>query len=402
MTTGMSTADAGLISDRSLSDSGHLRQVLRGLAGAAGLITLAGLFVAPEHVWGGYLMGFSYFTYLALAGPVFLAFLCLSGARWSITLERIPAAMSAALPIAGVLGLVLLLGTHSLYEWSHPAAVEHDVLLQDKAVWLNPTAFSLRLVGVFLVWCFFGRKLAALSRQFAQDPTEALAISRVRWSAAFIAITAITFSIASMDWLMSLEPHWFSTMFSLLQFASLGAAGLAAAILIVLRQERLGKLPHGVRGDQLHDLGKILFSLTLFWVFCWYCQYMLIWYTDIPEETVHYAIRQQGPWWLLVQATVIIKWVVPFLALLPRTLCRSRKVLARVAVCVLIGQALDLYVAVGPPLMGAEPVADLWVLAPIVGALALFFLVADAAVSRAHPVAADHPHLADSLTYKTP
>jgi hypothetical protein len=398
----MSTVDAVLTNRRPHSDSSQLRSVLRTVAIVAGLITLAGLFLEPARVWGGFLMGFTYFTFLALAGPVFLAFLCMSGARWSIGLERIPAAMSAALPVAGGLGLVLLLGTHSLYEWSHPAVVENDIILQDKAIWLNPTAFSLRLVGVFLVWCFFARRLARLSGQFAQQPTEELAIRRIRWSAAFIAVVAITFSIASMDWLMSLEPHWFSTMFPLMQFASVAAAGLAAAILLTLRHERLGTLGREVRDDQLHDLGKILFSMTLFWVFCWYCQYMLIWYTDIPEETVHYAVRQEGPWWLLVQATVIIKWVVPFLALLPRTLCRNRKVLVRVAICVLVGQALDLFVQVGPPLMGPSPLAGIWEIAPIAGALALFFLVADAAVSRAPSVAPDHPYLKDSLTYRTP
>ena len=395
----MSTIDAGLVAKRT---SSHLRQVLRAVAGAAGAVTLAGLFVAPDRVWGGFLMGFTYLSFLALAGPVFLAFLCMSGARWSIALERIPAAMSAALPAAGALGLVLLLGTHSLYEWSHPAVVEHDVILADKAAWLNPVGFSLRLVGVFLVWWLFARKLVALSAAFAQRPTEALAVSRLRWSAALMAVVAVTFSIASIDWLMSLEPHWFSTMFPLLQFSSLAAAGLAAAILLLLRQERLGKLDNLLRDDQLHDLGKILFSLTLFWAFCWYCQYMLIWYTDIPEETVHYAARQQGPWWLLVQATMVIKWVVPFLALLPRTLCRNRTVLARVALCVLVGQALDLFVQVGPPLMGASPTAGLWELAPVAGALALFFLIADGACARAPRVAPHHPHLASSLTYRTP
>ncbi len=397
----MNSVDVGSMShDGERGD--HTRQVLRFVAIVAGLITLAGLFAAPERVWAGFLMGFSYFTLLALAGPVFLAFICLSGARWSISLERIPAAMSTTLPLAGGLGLVLLFGIHSLYEWPHASVLEHDVILQGKEAWLNPTAFALRLVGVFLVWCFFARKLSTLSAQFARRPTEGLAISRVKWSAAFVAVTATTFSIASMDWLMSLEPHWFSTMFALLQFASLGAAGLAAAILILLRQERQGALVHPLRDDHLHDLGKILFSLTLLWVFCWYCQYMLIWYTNIPEETVHYTVRKEGPWWLLVQATVVIKWVVPFLALMPRSLCRNRKVLARVAICVLVGQALDLFVQVGPPLMGPHPVVGAWEVAPMAGALALFFLVAETAVARTPSVAPNHPHLADSLSYTTP
>jgi hypothetical protein len=398
----MTTLDASFFAKSPPTDSSHLRQVLRSVAVVAGFITLAGLFLEPGRVWGGFLMGFTYLTFLALAGPVFLAFLCMAGARWSLVLERIPAAMSTVLPVAAGLGLVLLLGVQGLYEWSHPAAVEHDLILQDKASWLNTTGFSLRLAGVFLLWCLFARRLAALSARFAERPSEQLAISRLRWSAAFVAVMAITFSVASIDWLMSLEPHWFSTIFPLLQFASLACAGLAAATLLMLRHERLGTLGRALRDEHLHDVGKLLFSLTLLWAFCWYCQYMLIWYTDIPEETVHYAARQEGPWWLLVQAAFIVKWVVPFLVLLPRTLCRNRKVLARVAVCVLVGHALDLFVQVGPPLMGSTPVVGIWEVAPVLGALALFFLLADAACSRTRGVAADHPYLGDSLTYRTP
>ncbi|RKY21717.1 MAG: hypothetical protein DRQ55_03425 [Planctomycetota bacterium] len=398
----MNTLDAPLPLRHGQREGLHLRQVLRMIAIACGLITLAGLFLSPDRVWGGFLMGFAYITVLALAGPVFLAFLCMAGARWSIALERILVAMSKALPVAGGLGLILLLGTHSLYEWSHPAAVEHDLILQDKAAWLNPTGFALRLVGVFLVWCLFARRLASLSARYAQDPSEALRRTRVRWSAAFIAVVAITFSIASIDWLMSLEPHWFSTMFPLLQFSGLGAAGLAAAILLTLRHERLGTLDADLRDDHLHDLGKLLFSLTLLWVFCWYCQYMLIWYTDMPEETVYYAARQKGQWWLLVQATIVVKWAVPFLALMPRTLCRNRRVLMRISLLVLAGHALDLFVQVGPPLLGEVPYAGLWEIAPVVGAVALFFLLADAACPNPPRVTAQHPALRDSLSYRTP
>ncbi len=398
----MTTVDVPLLVRPAQREGSQLAQILRAIVLVTGLITLLGLFIEPGRTWGGFLMGFVFITGLALAGPVFLAFLRMSGARWSIQLERIPAAMSTVLPVAGALGLVLLLGLHSLYEWSHAAVVEHDVLLADKAVYLNSAGFSLRLVGAFLLWIVFARRLRVLSALYAQEPNEQLEIRRLRWSAAFIAVVAISFSVASIDWLMSLEPHWFSTMFPLMHFSGLAAAGMAAAILLMLRHERLGTLGRPLREEHLHDAGKILFSLTLLWSFCWYCQYMLIWYTDMPEETVHYASRKEGPWWLLVQATLIVKWAVPFLVLLPRTLCRQRKVLARVAVCVLLGHALELYVQVGPPLMGATPVLGLWEIAPVLGAVALFFLLADAACPRAPAVADDHPHLADSLNYRTP
>jgi len=129
---------------------------------------------------------------------------------------------------------------------------------------------------------------------------------------------------------------------------------------------------------------------------------MLIWYTDIPEETTHYALRKEGPWWLLVQAVLVLKWGVPFCALMARQACRSRKVLARVASVVLVGSALDLYVQVGPPLMGPDPVLGLWEVGPVVGAVALFFLITLRALARRSAVPEQHPYLTDSLTYHTP
>ncbi len=390
-------------SRRAELEASPLRRVLLAVSAVSVLVTLTGFFVAPTRVWGGFLIGFSLVTFLALSGPVFLAFLCMAGARWSLPLERVPAAMASALPLAGALGLLLLAGTHNLYEWSHAAAVEHDPVLLEKAVWLDTTGFAVRLVAVFAVWIAAGRRIVRLSRAWADRPDDALAHRRLRWSAGFIALVAVTFTVASVDWLMSLEPHWFSTMFPLLQFSGMCAAGLAAAVLLLLRHERLGTFGLELRDEHLHDLGKLLFSLTLVWAFCWYCQYMLIWYTNIPEETVHYAARKEGAWWLLVQATLVLQWGVPFVALLARTACRRRRILARVSGSVLAGQVLSLYVQVGPPLMGGAPVLGSWEIAPVAGALAAFFLIADGACLRHRKAPApDHPSLTESLSYHTP
>ncbi len=379
----------------------HLRAGLRLIVALGALVFVTGLFAAPDRVWSGFLMGFCFLTALALAGPVFLAFLTMAGARWSAVLERVPIAMASALPAAAALGLVLLFGTHNLYEWAHPAVVEHDALLQGKAAYLNVTGFALRLIVMFALWILCSRRLVALSTRFAESGSRAVAQSRLRWSAGFIAVVAVTFSVASNDWLMSLEPHWFSTMFPLLHFAGLAAAGLSAAVLLALLAEQRGAL-EPLRDEHLHDLGKLLFAMTLIWAYCWYCQYMLIWYTNIPEETTHYASRRVGAWWLLVQTAMVLKWGVPFVALMARRACRNRRVLARVAVTVLVGHALDLYVQVGPPVTGPEPVVGLWELGPLAGAVALFFLIATAALERSPTVAPTHPHLTESRSYHTP
>jgi len=377
----------------------RLGLALAAAAGAACFVV--GLFVAPERAWGGYLMGLAFFTSLALAGPLFLALLALSGARWAVALQRIPEAMSAALPAAAVLGLGLLLGTHSLYEWSHAGVVRLDELLQHKSSWLNPTGFAVRLVIAFAIWIACSRRLLTLGRRVEAGEPGAIA-SRVRTAALFLALFAVTFSLASFDWLMSLEPHWFSTMFALLQLAGLCCVGVASAVLLALAMERQGALRGILNEEHLHDLGKLLFALTLFWAYCWFCQYMLIWYTDIPEETAPYLLRQEGSWWLLVRVTLLLQWGVPFLALLSRRGCRSRAVLGRVAAVVLVGHALELFVQVGPPLLGGTVAVGAWELGPLAGAVALWFLVVLRALGRTDAVPVHDPHLHDSLSYQTP
>ncbi len=367
--------------------------------GAAGF--LAGLIVAPQQAWGGYLMGFVFFTSLALAGSVFLSVLSMSSARWWVALQRIPEAMSSALPVAALLGIGLLLGVHSLYEWSHESVVRQDELLQHKSVWLNTTGFALRLFLIFSLWIFFAYLLRFFAKKVETNAPNAIP-QRTKVSAIFLAVFALSFSIASFDWLMSLEPHWFSTMFALLQFASLGAIGVAAAILLALILEKQGALAGILNEEHLHDLGRLLFAITLFWAYCWFCQYMLIWYTNIPEETIHYTHRQEGAWWLLAQTALLLKWAIPFFALLSRRCARSRAVLARVAGLVLAGHAVELFVHVAPALPGGDVSFGIWEFLPVLGMLSLFFLIVLQYLSKNSPVPFTHPYLSDSLSYQIP
>jgi hypothetical protein len=369
------------------------------ILGAAGFVL--GLFIEPDRAWTGYLIGFHYFGSLALAGAVFIAFLALSGARWATALRRLPEAMTKSIPLAGLVGVGLLFGLHNLYEWSHADVVSTDALIAHKSPYLNTTGFGIRLIGGFLLWIWLARLMVTRSRRVDADPTRDSRAGDVKLAAVFLAVFAITWSLANFDWLMSLEPHWFSTMFSLYHLAGLACAGLSAVIILAIWLERRGTL-HGVlREEHLHDMGKLLFALTRFWVYLWYCQYMLIWYVDIPEETGYYLARKQGPWWLLVQTTMVLKWGVPFLALMGRKACRNRTLLVRIAGVVLVGHALDLYVQVGPPMMGSTPLIGVWEIAPLVALLALFFRQTIKAFAAAPVVPQNDPRLQDSLSYHT-
>jgi len=342
-----------------------------GIVGA--VVFVLGLFVEPAGVWTGFLIGFCYVTGLAVAGGLFIAVLYLSSARWGTPLRRIPEAMASTLPLIAVLGIVLLFGVGSLYEWSHAKTVEGDEVLQLKSGYLNTTWFAIRLVICFAAWIWVTRKLVGRSRQQDVDGDPMHYKRNVRTSAFFMVVLTITYSIASFDWLMSLEPHWFSTIFALYQLAGAALSGLAVATALAVLLRWQGSLRGFVTDDHFQILGRLLLSLSVFWVYVWYAQFMLIWYAHIPEETVWYAARKQVPWSLLTPTILVLNWLVPFLVLLPKAACRSGQVLLRVAGVILVGHALELFLHVGPPVLGHEPIVGLWAVAPVVGAVSMFF-----------------------------
>jgi hypothetical protein len=369
--------------------------LLRGLAwgaAASGAVFLAGLFLAPERVWAGYLVGFHLLTGLALAGPLFLALLYVSGARWAAALGAVPRAMAAALPAAAAAGLVLLFGVHSLFEWSHAEVVAADPVLQAKRPWLDTPFLAVRTAVCFAVWLWLGRRIVRL----APDAPRAV---RLRRGALFVAAFGVTYSVLSFDWAMSLEPHWFSTVYALLTAAGLVLSGLAAATLLAVVVRRATPDSGTVTDEHLHDLGNLLFGFSLFWAYIGYSQYMLVWYTNMPEETAWYAAREHGVWGTLLRVNLVLNFGVPFVALLWRRARRSARVLLRVAVVLLVGRVVDLFVLLGPPLFGPEPRVGLWELAPVLGALALFAFLVLRALSVRPLVQPADPALPYSLSY---
>ena len=392
----MSTSTASI--SPSLSVPSGTTRALRVVAGLGGLLFLVGLFVAPQEAWTGYLMGFMLYVELALAGAFFLAILTLASARWAAALRRILEAMATALPVGGLLALILLGGVHTLYEWSHSNVVESDVLLLGKSGYLNVGFFVVRLVVFFTLWILLSRRMIRASRD--QDTGGGAAAKRRLLFGAvfFLPVFAVTFSLASVDWLKSLEPHWFSTIYGLVTLSSLGSAGLAACLIFAILLRR-GPLKGIVRPDHLDDLGKIGMGFALFWGYIWYCQYALIWYTNMPEETPYYFIRSQGGWRLLSWVNVTLNWGIPFFALMPKFVRRTPRYLLQIAYVMLVGQALNMFMLVGPSQMGGSPHFSIYEVAPVIGAGALFFLLVLRGLAAAPLVPQAEPDVAESLEY---
>ena len=305
-----------------------------------------------NRLWADLLVDGFFFLSTALAGLVFIAIQYLASAGWWTAIRRVPEALASLLPLASLPMAALWFGRRALYPWTRPGALR-DPLLAAKAAYLNVPFFFTRLVLFLAVWSLFAVLMRRTSLQ--QDCADALACHRrmVRLSAAFIVTFAVSFSLASFDWLMSLQPHWATTIFAVHTFAGLFLGGLAAITLTVVLLRARGALP-GVNESHLHDLGKLLFAFSTFWAYIWVSQYLLIWYGNLSEEIPYYLQRTQGSWLALFALSPVLSWAVPFVMLLPRAAKRNPKVLQWVCAIILLGRWLDLYLAVAPPVLG-EP-----------------------------------------------
>jgi hypothetical protein len=365
---------------------------------AAGAVALgAGNFFAPERIWVGALLAAYLLVGLALAGAVFVATHYASGAAWSVAFRRVPEAMAAVLPAAAVL-LILLLATQGrLYPWARQA----DVTQGFKHWWLSRPFFLGRAVVFVAAWTALVWAILRVSRRQDEEGGIALRRKNTRLSVAFLVVFGITFWLASYDWVMSLEPEWYSTVFGIYNFAGLFSGGLAAVILLVVWLQSAGPLRGVVNAEHYHDLGKLLFGLTTFWMYIWFCQYMLIWYANIPEETAYFIRRQRLYWQPLFLLNLILNWVVPFFILLLRPAKRNPRALAKAAAVVLAGRWLDVYLMIIPPFSGGVPWFGLWELALTLGVIGLFLLLFLRAFRQTSPVPWRDPGLAESLHYHT-
>ena len=360
-------------------------------AAAAGV----GLAVNPQRTWPDLLLNGFYMMTLALGGMVFIAIQYLSGAAWSANIRRVPEALMAALPAASLLMLTLFFGREWLYPWSRPGADAGDVA---RSTYLSTPFFFARMALFGAIWTIFAYRMRRASLREDGDVRPIHHERLVRYSVIFIPVFAVSFSLASFDWLMTLVPHWGSTIFAIYIFAGLLVGAVAAVTLgVVLLLER-GDLAGIVNEHHLHDLGKLLFAFSTFWAYIWVSQYLLIWYGNLPEETAYYVNRTGDNWIWLFLLNLALNWVVPFLVLMSFASKRHRGVLKWTAVLILAARWLDLYLAVMPELMPRPSVHALDVLIAG-GCLAGFFLLTTRALGSAALVPRNNPSFHQSLAH---
>jgi hypothetical protein len=370
-------------------------QLLAGI-GAATLV--AGLWFAPQRTWLNLLLVSYYLLGLALGGLVWIALQYVSGAHWSTALRRVPEAMAGVLPFGMVGILCVLILRPSLYTWTRGWHVEGDAT-GFKLIWLSLPFFRIRALVYLLGWLGFSWAMLRISRQQDSDGELRHTLHNTRMSAVFLVFFGVTFCLASFDWIMSLEPEWYSTIFGFYNFAGAFLSGLATLALSLVWLQRHSPLRSVIREQHLHDVGKLLFAFSTFWAYLWFSQYMLIWYANLPEETIYYIRRLHGFWQPLFVLNLVLNWVVPFFALLPRMNKQRTGILVRVSIVLLAGHWLDLYLMIIPAFSGGKPHIGIWEVGLAAGLVGVFSLAFFAALRRAPLVPVRDPYLAESMHY---
>jgi hypothetical protein len=366
-----------------------------------GIAALIMAFVdSPLRAWANILLNNVYFVSLAGGALLFVAIQRVTHSGWSAGFIRVPEAMAGFLPVAAALFLLLIIGAPSLYHWAHPGAADHDALLAHKAPYLNLPFWSLRLVFYFSLWILMYVIIRRLSLK--EDRVGGMDLFRKmeHRSKVFIFIFIITFSFALIDWIMSIDAHWYSTIFAIRGFvAAFHHAAIIITFVVLILNQR-GYFPF-LNKSHLADFSRYIFMLAIIWGYFWFAEFMLIWYANIPEETVYFLPRVQGEGWrFYFFANILINWFLPFVLLMPLVFAKNKNVLKAVVPFLVIGQFIDLYIQIFPGTVG-EQVLGFQEIGTWVGFAGLFMLVTGWVLSRAGLYPENHPYLDECKNHHT-
>lgn len=341
--------------------------VALGVGLAALVVAVAvGVGVGTQRLLFAYLIAWTFCVSVALGSLLWVMIQHITKARWGTALRRIPETIAMNLPLLALAGLPVLLGTYDLFHWSHADLYQpgdhYDAILAGKAGYFFwplaagtvPVFFYLRYVVYFAIWSTLAVRLYRLSVTSDTRPNAEITLQQRKVSAIGIPLTGVTFAFAGFDWLMSTDPHWFSTMFGVYFFAGgwLGAISLITFLALLLK--KAGMLDDVVSGHHIHDMGRYMFAFTVFWTYIAFSQYMLYWYANLAEETIWFAKRLTAGWDTVAWALVIFHFILPFLILILRATKRTYPALATMAVWLLVMHWVDLWWVTSPAMMPAE------------------------------------------------
>lgn len=376
---------------------GRTRLLALLLTGLGVVALIIGFVTDQPRTWTSLLLNNFYFLSLALGAVFFVALQYVTDSGWPAMFKRIPEAMASFVPVAFVVMLALFAGMNVIYEWAEPGITERDALIAHKSPYLNIPFFFLRMVVLFSLWIL----LIFLMRRHSlnQDTGDGIAWFKKsrHYSMVFIFVFAVTFTVASFDWIMSIDSHWFSTLFGIRAIVSSLYYAVAVMILLILSLNRAGYL-EALNKYHLNDFSRYLFRLSIVFGYLWFMQYFIIWYANIPETTFYYVYRVNQPWTFLFYAELIINWTIPFLVLMSDDAGRRKAVLIPVSILLLAGFYISLYIQIIPGSTGELRIGFIE-LGSFAGFAGLFILIFMHSLAKAPLLAVKHPFMNESLDH---
>ncbi len=399
---------------------------------AVGVLSIILLFIthgtsSDEYMvarfWASLLQNSVYFLLVVNAAMFFICATTLTWGGWQMSFRRVTEAISTCVPVIGVVAIVILLAlvfgpNHIIYHWASPEAA-NDPSIQHKSGFLNRGFFAAWTIITITGWWLLGKKLRSLSREIDESPLTVEEGKKYIWNnTVWAAIYAVLFALTVLSsipwlWLMSIDAHWYSTMYSWYTFASTFVAGIALITLFVVYLKNNNYLEL-VTKEHLHDLGKFMFAFSIFWTYLWFSQFMLIWYANIPEETVYFKPRVQGPYRGIFFLNLIINFLAPLLILMKRASKRNYGTITMMAILILFGHWLDFYQMVMPSaakklmtLPNGEKIFEPYVPNMLVdfgialGFAGLIMFVTARSLAKHPLLAKNHPFLKESIIHHT-
>lgn len=374
-----------------------------------GIVAIAYGFLTDhaERTFANLLLMSYYFTCVCAAGVFFIAVQYVAQAGWSAGLLRIPQAFAKVLPIASIILIIVAaagLLSHNLYHhWNHeglidPASEHYDALIAGKSSYLNVPFFLTRLVIFLGSYSFFAILFAKLSKNEDLEGGLKSYNRSVKNSAIFLVIFGFTTPIWAFDVIMSLEAHWFSTMFGWYNFAAMWVTGLASIAIFVILLKRAGYMAW-INENHLHDLGKFVFAFSIFWTYVWFAQFLLIYYANMPEETVYFYKRFEPEYLPWFWVNIIINFLSPVLILMSRDNKRKTNILLFVCILIICGHWLDYYMMIMPGTVESHRGFGLIEIGIFLGFVGTFAFLVLNALSKAALAPKNHPFLQESVNH---
>jgi hypothetical protein len=368
--------------------------------GVGAVLCLLGLFLSPSYFFRAWLVGWVFWMGVALGCQAIFMLHHLTRGAWGLVVRRVLEAASRTLPVLLLLFLPIAFGMRELYEWARPDVVRADEILQHKQPYLNVPFFFIRQALYFLIWYGFAWQLNRMSLRQDRGDDPGLT-RRMQFVAAFgIVAYCLAVTFAAVDWLMSLQPHWYSTIYGVWLMGSQGLSALAFLIVMAVFLSRREPMAGVIQPRHFHDWGKLLFAFVMLWAYFSFSQFLITWAGDLPEEIQFYLPRMEGGWGALALAIVVFHFLLPFVLLLSRDLKRNARLLGAVALGLMFMRWLDLIWQVEPAFHERNAALYwLYVAAPAaIGGLWLFWFVREL---KKRPLLPLHdPYLPEAISHE--